>query len=65
MSARVILGSQKYVNTEAPRAVAGLKCFQRKTVIHDVRSFKCHNGAYAKPALLKVLQQMEKRFPGR
>ncbi len=57
--AQVILGSQKFVNTEAPRAIAGLRCFRCKTAIDNLRSFKCHNWAYARPALLKVLQQME------
>ena len=28
MIAQVILGEQKFVNTEAPRAIAGLKCFR-------------------------------------
>jgi len=46
--AQVILGEQKYVNTEAPRAIAGLKCFQCKALIDNLRSFKCHNWAYAK-----------------
>jgi hypothetical protein len=58
MIARVILGEQKFVNTEAPRAIAGLKCFKCKTPISNIRSFKCHNWAYAKTALLKVLQHM-------
>src|SRR5262249_32185196 len=61
MIARVILGEQKFVNTEAPRAIAGLKCFRCGTVIDNLRSFKCHNWAYAKEALLKVIQEMEKR----
>lgn len=61
MIARVILGNQKYVNTEAPRAIAGLKCFQCKAAIDNLRSFKCHNWAYAKPALLRVLQAMKVR----
>jgi hypothetical protein len=56
--ARVILGEQKFVNTEAPRAIAGLKCFQCGTEFEALRSFKCHNWAYAMPALLKVLQTM-------
>ncbi|MGB7208382.1 MAG: hypothetical protein WBD27_06970 [Pyrinomonadaceae bacterium] len=60
MIARVILGEQKFVNTEAPRAIADLKCFQCKTVIDNLRSFKCHNWAYAMPAMLKVLQHMNK-----
>jgi hypothetical protein len=59
MIARVILGEQKFVNTEAPRAIAGVKCFQCGTPFENLRSFKCHNWAYAKPALLKVLQAMD------
>lgn len=59
MIARVILGEQKFVNTEAPRAIADLKCFQCKSAIDNLRSFKCHNWAYAKPALLEVLEGME------
>jgi len=59
MIARVILGEQKFVNTEAPRAIANLKCFQCKSQINNLRSFKCHNWAYAKPALLEVLESME------
>ncbi|MBC7900713.1 MAG: hypothetical protein H7070_11750 [Saprospiraceae bacterium] len=60
MIARVILGEQKFVNTEAPRAIADLKCFQCKAAINNLRSFKCHNWAYAMPAMLKVLQHMNK-----
>jgi hypothetical protein len=56
--ARVILGSQKYVNVEAPRAIADLFCYQCKAPILDLRSFKCHNWAYARPALLEVLERM-------
>jgi hypothetical protein len=59
MIARVILGEQKFVNTEAPKAIADLKCAQCKSAINNLRSFKCHNWAYAKPALLEVLQVME------
>jgi len=59
--ARVVLGQQKFVNIEAPRAIADLKCFDCKTAIKNIRSFKCHNWAYAKPALLEVLQQMERK----
>lgn len=55
--ARVILGEQKYVNTETPRAIVGLKCFQCKAEIGDLRSFKCHNWAYAAPELLDLLQR--------
>lgn len=59
MIARVILGEQKFVNTEVPRAIAGLQCFNCKTPFENLRSFKCHNWAYAMPALLKVLEQIE------
>ena len=54
---KVILGDKKFVNVENPRAIADLVCFKCKTPIRDLRSFKCHNWAYAKPALLKVLEQ--------
>ena len=58
MIAKVILGSQKFVNTEAPRAIADLVCHKCKTPITDLRSFKCHNWAYAAPELLVVLERM-------
>src|SRR5436190_17171717 len=61
----VILDTQKHVNTENPRDIAGLKCFQCKAVIDNLRSLKRHDWAYAKPALLKILQQMEERGPSR
>ena len=63
MIAQVSLGEQKFVNTEAPRAIAGLSCFRCQTEIDFLRSFKCHNWAYAKPALLKVLEQMRAARP--
>ena len=58
---RVILGDKKFVNTEAPRAIADLFCFKCKAPIRDLRSFKCHNWAYAKPELLDVLEQMRSK----
>jgi hypothetical protein len=61
--ARVILGEQKFVNTEAPKAIADLKCAQCKNAIDNLRSFKCHNWAYAKPQLLEVLRVMEIESP--
>jgi hypothetical protein len=60
MISRVILGDQKFVNTEAPRAIANLQCFQCGTVIDTIRSFKCHNWAYSDKELLEVLQQVER-----
>jgi hypothetical protein len=61
MIARVILGDKKFVNTENPRAIQNLLCFNCKTPIKNIRSFKCHNWAYAKPALLKVINEMKER----
>lgn len=60
MIAKVILGDQKYVNTEAPRAIPNVSCVTCGTAFESLRSFKCHNWAYAKTALLKVISQMEK-----
>lgn len=57
MIAKVILGSQKFVNTEAPRAIAGVRCYDCKAEIKGLRSFKCHNWAYAMPALRRVLAE--------
>jgi hypothetical protein len=59
MIAGVILGNQKFVNVEAPRAIAHLKCASCKAEIANIRSFKCHNWAYAKPAMLEVVRSME------
>ena len=59
--AKVILGDRKFVNIEAPRAIADLSCFQCGRAIIDLRSFKCHNWAYASPALLEVLERMPAR----
>lgn len=64
MVAQVILGDQKFVNTEAPRAIEGLKCFGCQTPIDNLRSFKCHNWACAVGALAKVLKQMHAAKPG-
>ena len=63
MIARVILGEQKFVNTEAPRAIADLKCFKCGIAIDNLRSFKCHNWAYARPELLEVLKAIEAANP--
>ena len=60
MIVRVILGDQKYINTEAPRAISNLHCFQCHEAIDGIRSFKCHNWAYASPELLEVLQEIER-----
>jgi hypothetical protein len=59
MIARVILCNQKFVNVEAPRAIAGVRCADCDVPFNGLRSFKCHNWAYAKPALLEILERME------
>ncbi len=56
----VILGERKYVNVEVPRAIADLSCYKCKAPIVDLRSFKCHNWAYAREALLAVIEEMKK-----
>ncbi|MFE6840606.1 hypothetical protein ACFVFI_38050 [Streptomyces sp. NPDC057705] len=58
MIATVILGNQKYVNTEAPQAIAGLLCYGCRNPVEDLRSFKCHNWAYAFGDLQRVLEQL-------
>jgi hypothetical protein len=62
MIAEVILGEQKFVNTEVPHAIEGLKCHQCGTAFENLRSFKCHNWAYAKPALANVILTMQKNL---
>jgi hypothetical protein len=54
---RVVLGEQKYVNVEAPSAIRGLRCHQCDTSIESLRSFKCHNWAYAVGDLAKLVEQ--------
>ena len=60
MIAKIILGQRKFVNVETPKAIANLTCWNCKTLIENLRSFKCHNWAYAKPALIEVLEVMER-----
>jgi hypothetical protein len=57
MIANVILGDAKFVNVEAPRAIADLHCFKCKTPIKDLRSFKCHNWAYAIGDIRKIVER--------
>lgn len=61
MLARIILGNTKYVNVEAPRAIADLACNRCRTPIRDLRSFKCHNWAYARGDLLQVIDRIASR----
>lgn len=60
MLAKVILGEQKYVNTEAPRAIADLHCSSCGAKIEGLRSFKCHNWAYAIGKIREVILEMQK-----
>lgn len=55
---RVILGEQKYVNVEAPRAIAGLRCHGCGSAIANLRSFKCHNWAYAVGDLARIVERL-------
>src|SRR5580700_2214196 len=50
----VILGDRKYVNVEVPRAIADLNCYNCGASIVDLRSFKCHNWAYAREGILQL-----------
>jgi len=65
MIAEVILGERKFVNVEVPHAIAGLVCHGCGAEILDLRSFKCHNWAYAREAMLAVIQRMEQGSTGR
>ena len=56
--AEVILGDRKFINVEVPHAIADLFCHQCGQQIPDLRSFKCHNWAYARPALDKVIREI-------
>ncbi|MER5702243.1 hypothetical protein ABT023_09850 [Micromonospora sp. NPDC002296] len=63
MIARVILGDRRYVNTEVPDAIAGVYCSDCRTPIEGLRSFKCHNWAYAFEALEEVVERMSGGVP--
>ncbi|MFI9642641.1 hypothetical protein ACIG87_21700 [Micromonospora sp. NPDC051925] len=58
MIATVILGDRRYVNTEVPDAIAGVHCLDCHTPITGLRSFKCHNWAYAFEELAAVRERM-------
>ena len=58
MIAQVILGDKKFVNIEVPHAIEDLFCFRCGESIPDLRSFKCHNWAYASGRLLKIIQEI-------
>ena len=56
----VILGERKYVNVEVPNAIADLRCYACQTAIVDLRSFKCHNWAYAHGELLLLVEASQR-----
>jgi len=60
MIVKVVLGEQKFINTEAPRAIADLSCFDCGSKIENIRSFKCHNWAYAIGKIREVILEMNK-----
>lgn len=57
--ARVILGEQRFVNTEAPGGISNLRRARCGTPFEGIRSFKCHNWAYAKGQLVRVIEEMQ------
>lgn len=58
MIAAVILGDKKFVNTEVPHAIEGVQCINCKTPFKNLRSFKCHNWAYAVGDIAKIVKLM-------
>lgn len=64
MIAKVILGNAKFINVESPRAIADLKCFACGAEIADLRSFKCHNWAYAIGDLRRIVEAATNRHAG-
>lgn len=54
--ASVILGEQKFVNTEIPGQIAGVRCQACGRSIEGIRSFKCHNWAYAVGDIARIVE---------
>ena len=54
----VILGEKKFVNTEIPDQISGVRCHDCGTAIEGIRSFKCHNWAYAVGDIARVVQEL-------
>jgi hypothetical protein len=59
MLIEVILGERKYVNVEVPEAIADLVCHSCQSAIPDLRSFKCHNWAYAHGDILQLIERAQ------
>lgn len=60
MIVKVVLGEQKFINTEAPSAIADLSCFNCGSKIENIRSFKCHNWAYAIGKIREIILEINK-----
>jgi len=58
-------GDRKYINIEAPRAISGVRCTDCNTAFEGLRSFKCHNWAYAVGDLLDVAASMKQAIESR
>lgn len=56
--AAVILGEQRFVNTEVPDQIAGVRCYGCGTTIEGIRSFKCHNWAYAVGDIARIVERL-------
>jgi hypothetical protein len=54
--AKVILGDKRFVNTEVPDSIAGVVCFKCGEPVSGLRSFKCHNWAYAYEDMLPLIR---------
>ena len=63
--AEVMLGERKFVNVEAPNAIGNVRCARCATAIEGIRSFKCHNWAYAVGDLQKVVARVRAPARGR
>ena len=59
--AEVMLGERKFVNVEAPNAIGNVRCVRCDTSIDGIRSFKCHNWAYAVGDLQEVVSRVDVR----
>jgi hypothetical protein len=62
MIARVILGDRKYVNVEVPHTIKGVRCASCGAEIAGLRSFKCHNWAYAFGDLEREIERVGTAF---
>ena len=58
--AQVILGERRFVNTEAPEAIRGVRCANCGAPFGGLRSFKCHNWAYAKGTMQRIVEKIQR-----